>query len=637
MNINNVPRNLFLVENSWQVDDLLTRKIAPGGVWIATGPSAMHRLYKLGIRFTTPDDYCSRKEIEDACVSQFERVARVFDELDLMILERYPEIEELKIRPFFFHLRQFASLSDALLSRTLQLKKIIDNFKEAKIYVYSKPLDPWQKEFMFSKEDTLWGRLLALKSNNIDVGIITLPVQPAGCNKHPKGQFDLVGFIKKNCLLFFRNNITFYSAIKSYRKKLVLDIIGFFDFILKPAKLPGIIVFNDNAEWMQVLKRITDSGYRFYFLPDDPLRLNSESDKLDADLLNRLWSAFVKGFDTSYIDYTEILRERFTYVARTAPQASMRVIKKLEWSLANKKISAIFSSCGADLRSYVVKEFCGKKNIKRFCFQHGALWKESRINQRQDLFDLVGNDFIFVYGNRSKEAYETSQLANISRCEIVPVGMPTLDILRGIENNRGNKEFNILWPFGDYYGNHWYCGFSPPHNDRVYYNEQIVIVNKLLEFLDNRLLNSFTVKLYPGEQKELPPWLFDLPKSRKIKIISEQPNFTELLYSHNIVLIDVPTTTLLQAIATRLPVFVLTSVISTPTKDMQILKKRAVCCSTAKELMNKLEGFLRTRQLDADVNSREYLKLYGTHIDDGMSDIRAANFVKSALFANANL
>ena len=96
-------------------------------------------------------------------------------------------------------------------------------------------------------------------------------------------------------------------------------------------------------------------------------------------------------------------------------------------------------------------------------------------------------------------------------------------------------------------------------------------------------------------------------------------------------MVDVPTTTLLQAIATKLPVFVLNSVVSAPLKDLHILSNRAVCASSAAGLMNKLEEYLRTGQYEADVNSREYLRRYGTHLDDGKSDIRAADFIKAAL------
>jgi len=103
------------------------------------------------------------------------------------------------------------------------------------------------------------------------------------------------------------------------------------------------------------------------------------------------------------------------------------------------------------------------------------------------------------------------------------------------------------------------------------------------------------------------------------------------LYEHDIVIIESPTTTLLQAIATGLPVFVLTSIITPPRADLPLLMKRAVCAENAEELMDKLEEYLKTGHYPADINSREYLKLHGTHLDDGEGHLRALKVLNDVM------
>ena len=49
--------NLFLVENSTQVKDLLSRGMRDKGQWIALGPSAMAAMEEAGILYCIPEDF----------------------------------------------------------------------------------------------------------------------------------------------------------------------------------------------------------------------------------------------------------------------------------------------------------------------------------------------------------------------------------------------------------------------------------------------------------------------------------------------------------------------------------------------------------------------------------------------------
>ncbi|MFH2011566.1 MAG: hypothetical protein ABIJ37_02490 [Pseudomonadota bacterium] len=190
----------------------------------------------------------------------------------------------------------------------------------------------------------------------------------------------------------------------------------------------------------------------------------------------------------------------------------------------------------------------------------------------------------------------------------------------------------ILYVITNYYRNGWYCGFNPPFSDRIYYKEQMIIVERMKKISRENKKISLTLKLHPGADvlDEDPPWVASLKGIERINII-RNPIFTQLLHSHDVVLIDSPTTTLLQAIATRLPVFVLTSVISPPRVHLHLLMKRAVCADHAEALMNRLEVYLQTGEYPADCDNREYIKLYGTHIDDGKSSQRALAVLKRTL------
>src|SRR3990170_8890706 len=99
-------KNLFLVEHAYQVEDFLRHGFKDKGEWIALGPSAMYCLSKRGIPYTIPEDYCSREEVEDVCISQFERLKEVCKKMDEFLHQGDPFLKEWGIRPFLFHLWQ---------------------------------------------------------------------------------------------------------------------------------------------------------------------------------------------------------------------------------------------------------------------------------------------------------------------------------------------------------------------------------------------------------------------------------------------------------------------------------------------------------------------------------------------------
>lgn len=190
----------------------------------------------------------------------------------------------------------------------------------------------------------------------------------------------------------------------------------------------------------------------------------------------------------------------------------------------------------------------------------------------------------------------------------------------------------ILYVITNYYRNAWYCGFSPPFSDRIYYKEQMVIISRLKDIVGKSADLSLTIKLYPNPETldDDPPWTTDLSGIPKIHLV-RNPAFSLLMRSFDILLIDSPTTTLLQAIATRKPVFVLTSVVSPPSAHLPLLKKRAVCSDRADGLMDALNAFIQTNIYPADCEDREFLKLYGTCLDDGHSHRRVENIIKKYL------
>ena len=76
--------------------------------------------------------------------------------------------------------------------------------------------------------------------------------------------------------------------------------------------------------------------------------------------------------------------------------------------------------------------------------------------------------------------------------------------------------------------------------------------------------------------------------------------------------LDAPATTLLEAISTDVPIFVLSGRIPWNKETTHLVKKRAVVADTTEELLLYLNKYLENGTYPADVHNKEFLNGYGS-------------------------
>lgn len=221
-----------------------------------------------------------------------------------------------------------------------------------------------------------------------------------------------------------------------------------------------------------------------------------------------------------------------------------------------------------------------------------------------------------------------------------PVGSISLDGLRqksgtgylpqdlSVRLSRWGKEGKkvCLYATTNYFQNNCYSSYEPPPSDIRLYETQLTLISELSSYSGVGLI----LKLSPNPTYRRPPWV-DYFKDDSLVIIDNECKFSELLGYADLVVLDWPSTTLLQAIATDKPVFVVMKHLWLFPRARRMLERRVVCADEPGELLSSLKEYLGNGIYPADINDNAFLKAYGTYHDDGHTGERAVAVVLQAV------
>jgi len=91
--------------------------------------------------------------------------------------------------------------------------------------------------------------------------------------------------------------------------------------------------------------------------------------------------------------------------------------------------------------------------------------------------------------------------------------------------------------------------------------------------------------------------------------------FTELLKNAAVVILDTPATTLVESCSTRVPIFALGGRSEYLPEFLERIKRRVVWCDNPKELVMKVDSYLRTGLYEAAVDDDSYSREYCTALE----------------------
>lgn len=624
-------RNLFLVEHYTHVKNLLRMNMRDKGEWIALGPGAMAAFREEGILYKIPEDFYSNEEMGALCLAHHDKLEKFCNYIDEHLNNKHPELKKWGIRPFLFHMFPLTMLIDSMVSRIFQLRNILNAYPGCKVWVYRTPYYLWGMfDIDFSNREALWGHIFSLPGWDHEVKFLEEP-------KAIMAAFSLRKTLVKIKNSLFQITKEFIKSFPSLNNIVFNIKSGAFKRLASwPRRNRGtfMLVHGGIYDWKHTLSLLQEKGYGTFFAnnrlfkPKTPNKGKVSTEHLEN--LIKSEAGLMSVFEVCGISFYPLLKERLAWVFEGSFSGYKSIIPRFEKIIRDYNIKAIFTANTPTFMAHAQKQIARYFQVPVIHWQHGFMFaKNGRITQLNEFNDMMTSDVVFTFGEESARAHEL----HIDKfpAKVISIGSSSLDKIW--EKNKKIKEKfkkTILYVTTNYSHNWWYNGFYPPFSDRYLLKDQLMIL-ELLRQMTYKYNTRVTVKL-PKESAFNSRFIDEFSSS--FRMVVDEASFVELMDKNHIIIIDSPTTTTLEAVATKKPVFVLMKHVGYSDSARKALERRAICTDTSHGLIGVVERYLDHGAYHADVNNDEFLRLWGTYLNDGESDRRAVGEVLKIINRN---
>lgn len=609
---------LVIVENEEQVKDVLKRKISNDLLWIATGPYAMHELEKQNISYDIPENYYKTEELSKICEESRFRIKLMCDILDNLLSQKIKEVRNNNIKPTLFYYHALIQTIDGVVARTFQIKRFLEQIKPESIIVHNSAVFPFATyKIAFNNREFIYGRILSLPGWNVKIYILPEVI---------------VNSMKNQPLLqIFKGKIAV-----SYILKLLKSIM------LYKGVYPSICLYKPNYEWLSLSAHLKNIGIRVITFPDQNINFEIINYQTQKQLIQEIEKNinFRNIFIWDKIDIYPLIKDRVAYLLKDNVNKVVGSFEKAVNFFEKNKVKAVLTTAKPEAIDHAICFAAQQLEIPVINWQHGSAG--FYVHHTIEYFDFLTTNFYFTYGNETRK--NMLKKAEMFGTTLKSVGSCSLDLLKSnykkthqnkkllqwVLREKKTKQKICLYCTTNYFENNWYSGYDPPPSDTLFYRTQMSIVNGLLKCPNLVML----LKLHPNTTYRQPPWVQCLHGNGSVFIISNEATFMQLLQYADLIVLDWPSTTLLQSLTTNKPVFVVIKHLYFLTEARETLSRRAVCADEPEGLLKIICKFLETNVYSANISDNTFLKSYGTCLDDGNSCKRAFKEVLDILKLN---
>lgn len=595
--------NLFVIENQDDLRQAEGLSAAADAIFLSASAEASHALMQTKAKFISDENALSPDEFKRIGEENFQLAQEWINSLERKLQEEFPLSAGSGFYPFKWNFFRIKMLLDAVRTKKMIIERLIERFKPSLIVAHTGALPSLIHDFylFFHRSDSLYG--IIVKRVAEEKGI---PAKAWEAN-----WFETPGGNPCDWALKQRDNALKLGML------LRLSCGGF----LAPKRgkvLLGTIVYD-----VEHLTRSLSGEFDFYYYkkPSAVFSLRNLSflkpGYLDPGINGvNPDAAFGNVEVTNDRISDEILGARIDSYARTYIPLLWKELKFLEEIDREHDFKAYVHEAGAcDAFHAIPVQHFQQKNKPVIIVQHGAYGYG--LNRMTEYCEFAHNGYFFSWGDGIKELYEKRKRG---RCEIISTGSPIIDNLRKRARPRPRIR-RVCYVPTSYSGYFAYYPNGQPCLDSRKFIMEAGFLKELAPYLGRY---EVWYKLPPGAgysplfgRNPVFGWLKEFLPGVKV----ERRALLDVIRDFDLFIIDWPSTSLLQALATYAEVLVYTGnkYFEVSPQAMALLEKRAVVGSDEEDFKRKIRAVLDRGEIVSDTGNTGFLEKYATYLNDGCS------------------
>jgi len=629
-------KSVVFVHTQGAVEELKEYKELLGDcVVIPTSPEANFVLDELNISYRIPEDYYSEEENYAYTSGLKGNIFGIVDSLDRELSSRFMEIRDNGLELARYSLNNFVVSYTVLANTCFKIDKIVNAEKPVRVGYFGagnarSHTAPFISEgFLWDPQVNIFEKLLPLYGKRRGVSVKRISTSgrseaiPAGPQVIPPEPIRT--WIRKNPRLYYLSD-----RFRAEGASGALRLLG------RQLRSKPLALLYSGYGWDLSHDALYEKGYAIWGqINSDIGDVHQGNGGKYEKVLDVLYDSapFREYFKEGGIDLYPLLEGRIRYFLSNIVPASLRAYERASHIFRRKKFYGALNAVKSTSIAKSIAKAAQDASVPVIGWQHGDLNYRPIYSFVFD--DLLVTDFFLNWGE-SNNKLMTDMAQEIGlRTKQMPVGSASLDNIRcsagrnlregvlsslGLED-RGNV---IVYATTMYYLSHAANFNKVPWSDNHIYEGQKTILDNLEMIKATKIAKLHPTLVYIVSQ------LDTYCRERGVMPVRYEYSAQDLFPIADAIIVDMPSTTLLEAVATKAAVFCLTRNTGITEEAEELLRKRAVCASDAKVLMDKVEEFSRSGRYEADVSNDEFLEAYGTFLDCKASE-RAAEAVDDAI------
>jgi|GEM_PF-241279 len=586
--------------------------------YVSANPAASWTLEKGGISFTLIEAFYDNNALYTRGLSRYLFVEEICNQIDEYLMDRNKILKQYGLLPARDNFVSLKIAFDILELRADMLTGVIRELHPSFVLVRTSPTPP----------------VPDLRLNCIPVGLeesifahlLHLPGWPC-----LTGEFDTSTSEERDSKISIFKPSTIKKYLIGYVPTVFIHLGPWRSFLLLPQVIlnqlkrgPVLFMQRFAYSWDYMIDTVVREGYRIVDL--DRLTALHEETNSDFSLPPKFQEWLSSAWMGAYPDLSGLYLSRITPFIEQSYRDSGIITESVSNAILRNTPGHAFI-CGPKINffEHLPAKICSHYGIPIISWQHGGAGHH--LAPIILYHGMMTSDYYLVFGEGTYEALQSDPL-NKFPCHSIAIGSVELEELFFSSEMMKTPRFEILYVTSSYYMNYLYVSFPETLKDNEFWQSQKII----LSYLGNSL-KECAVKLHPGLIYD--DNIIDFVETRgfnNLALFKQSPTTLDLFADSGIVVLDLPTTTLLQSIAAKKIIFVLLKHMRLTPEAKALLQRRAYCADEPDELMQLLDAYLKNIQTvqKPDVNDIAFLERYGICKADGMVKERALAVLKGA-------